>query len=274
VVFVLESSRDIDDHLLLKYASGASMTLVSSFTFKLLRRLGLIDALARIRRGHISLQGNGHRFKNTDISTLIASHFSSYSDEDHPCRPTLTTALELLSTHPAIIVETGSSAWGTNSTLLFDSYCNSFGGVCYSVDIRMDPMLKLRKFVSGNTRLYCDDSVSFLNTLKIPCEKIDLLYLDSWDVDWSDPIPSAVHGLNEYLAAMKNLQPGSLVLIDDTPRDLAIMEIVQPHATKAFRRFQERFGFAPGKGALVKQLIESTGRGTVLAHEYQLLIRI
>jgi hypothetical protein len=73
---------------------------------------------------------------------------------------------------------------------------------------------------------------------------------------------------------MKNLQPGALVLIDDTPRDFATMQIVQPHASKAFKQFQDMFGFAPGKGSLVKQLIESTGRGTILAHEYQLLIRI
>lgn len=250
------------------------MTLISSLPIKLLRRLGLIDAVARIRRGRISTQGKGQRVKNTDVAALTANHFNSHSDANHPCRLTLTAALELLGNHPAIIVETGSSAWGTNSTLLFDSYCNSFGGACYSVDIRMDPMLHLRPLVSDNTKLYCDDSVSFLNALEIPGKKIDLLYLDSWDVDWWDPVPSAIHGLHEYLAALKSLQAGALVLIDDTPRDFATMQIVQPHASKAFKQFQDKFGFAPGKGSLVKQLIESTGRGTILAHEYQLLIRI
>lgn len=246
----------------------------SSIIYKLSRRLGLVNALARAQRGRISQMGCGNRTKAVDLNSMIADHFATYSDSKHPCRGTLTMALELLSNRSAVIVETGSSAWGTNSTLLLDAYCNSFGGSCHSVDIRVDPLLKLRSQVSSRTKLYCDDSVSFLKKLKMSDNKIDLLYLDSWDVDWSDPVPSAIHGLNEYLTAVPNLHSGSLVLIDDTPKDHESMARVQPHSIKAFSEFKQQYGFAPGKGALVKKLIESTGMGTILAHDYQLLIQI
>lgn len=250
------------------------MALFNSLGYKVLRRAGVVDAAARIGRGHLKAQGSATRdvFKSSRL--LIDKHFATYSEVHHPCRSTLTFALEALKQMPAMIVETGSSAWGTNSTLLFDAYCNSFGGHCHTVDIRLEPMLQLRKLVTNSSSLYCNDSVSFLNTLIIPDDNIDLLYLDSWDVDWADPIPSAIHGLNEYLAAIRNLRPGALVLIDDTPIDLATIERVQPHAATSFVDFQDRFGFAPGKGALVKRLVESTGRGTILAHEYQLLIQV
>jgi hypothetical protein len=250
------------------------MALFNSLGYRVLRRLGLVDAAARLGRGHLKAHGSATRAASKSSRLLIEEHFATYSDQHHPCRSTLTFALEALRQTPAMIVETGSSAWGTNSTLLFDAYCNSFGGQCHSVDIRLDPMLQLKKLASNSTTLYCNDSVSFLRALNLANNNIDLLYLDSWDVDWADPIPSAIHGLNEYLTAIKSLRPGALVLIDDTPKDLATIQNVQPQATTSFIDFQERFGFAPGKGTLVKRLVESTGRGTILAHEYQLLIRI
>ncbi len=250
------------------------MTLINPLIPRVLSRVGITTALARVGRGRLRCKGAGKREKNENLRELIAEHFRTYSDIHHPCYSTLLMALTALNNKSAVIVETGSSAWGTNSTILFDAYCNSFGGDCHSVDIRLEPMLQLRTLVSNHTNLYCDDSVSFLKTLSIPGNTIDFLYLDSWDVDWSDPVPSAIHGLNEYLTALKNLRPGSLVLIDDTPRDLATMKIVQPHAADQFADFQQKFGFAPGKGSLVKRLVESTGHGTILAHEYQLLIRI
>ena len=250
------------------------MALKASICHKVLRRLGVSSTLSQLGRGKLKVNGSRPRTQFLSLSSLINDHFSTYSDLNHPCRSTLTVALNSLGCSPAVIIETGSSAWGTNSTLLFDSYCNSFGGHCYSVDIRMDPLLQLRNIASRSTTLFCDDSVSFLRDVTIPDTGADLLYLDSWDVDWTDPIPSAVHGLNEYLTALKHLKPGALVLIDDTPADISQMQAVHPEYAVDFSSFHAQFGFAPGKGALVKQLVEATGRGTILAHEYQLLIRI
>jgi hypothetical protein len=44
---------------------------------------------------------------------------------------------------------------------------------------------------------------------------VDLLYLDSFDVDWDDPHPSALHHLHELCAAMPALKPGAIVAVDD-----------------------------------------------------------
>lgn len=247
---------------------------MNPIAIKLLRRLGALNLGEKIVKGRLSASGLKSREKEANLQTLLERHFLAIAQPQHPCRETLSMALSLLGEQPALIVETGSSAWGTNSTMLFDSYCNSFGGQCRSVDIRLEPLLMLQTLTTSRTTLYCNDSVSFLNELSVEGHKIDLLYLDSWDVNWDDPMPSAIHGLNEYLAAIKNLKAGSLVLVDDTPKTVENIRAVQPLLAKPYEQFCERFGFAPGKGALVKQLIETSGRGTIIAHEYQLLIRI
>lgn len=249
---------------------------MNSITNKALGFLGLLRVIAPLARGRFTASGDHKREIYSNVDDLVAAHFETFSDRAHPCRSTLARALQLLNQQPALIVETGSSAWGTNSTMLFDSYCNSFGGSCDTVDIRLEPMLKLKESISSNTHMYCDDSVSFIKKLAADgrMRDVDLLYLDSWDVNWADPIPSAMHGLNEYLEALSALEPGALILIDDTPKDLENMALAHPTFSADFQLFVDRFGFAPGKGALVKQLIESTGKGQILAHEYQLLVRV
>jgi hypothetical protein len=168
-------------------------------------------------------------------------------------------------------VETGSSAWGTNSTLLLDGYVHSFGGALQSVDIRLEPAISLRGKCGPRTILYCDDSVGFLAKRAQDPTPIDLVYLDSWDVDWKDPLPCAIHGLREFMAISARMAPGSLLLIDDTPVDETVMRTVQAPFEEDFRRFKETHGFYPGKGALVKHLLMQSGRGHLIAHAYQLL---
>ena len=42
-------------------------------------------------------------------------------------------------------------------------------------------------------------------------------YLDSFDVDWRYPYPSAAHHLKELTAINKILRPETLVVVDDSP---------------------------------------------------------
>ena len=100
--------------------------------------------------------------------------------------------------------------------------------------------------------------------------KIDLLYLDSWDVEWSNPNPSGLHGLAEFLSASSHMKKGSLLLIDDTPKDENFY-IASSVDKPAFSDYFIKNGFYPGKGSLVRQLLLSLGRGKEIAHEYQLL---
>ena len=57
------------------------------------------------------------------LSELVNDHFEKIEAIDHPCKESLELALSLLESKENLcIIETGSSAWGTNSTVLFDSY--------------------------------------------------------------------------------------------------------------------------------------------------------
>ena len=46
---------------------------------------------------------------------------------------------------------------------------------------------------------------------------IDFLYLDSYDVDFLNPLPSALHHLEEFNRVKHLLHKNSIILIDDTP---------------------------------------------------------
>jgi hypothetical protein len=132
--------------------------------FVLLRNR-VLDGLSPIFKGKKSFRGMVTRDRFESLEQLIDDHFLKYSDSAHPCRATLATALEKLGKKPAVITETGSSAWGTNSSLLFDSYVNSFGGLFTSVDLRAEPMFTLRSLCTNRSEFCCDDSVSFLKKL-------------------------------------------------------------------------------------------------------------
>ncbi|MGQ0708560.1 MAG: hypothetical protein ACT4NV_02305 [Rhodoferax sp.] len=215
--------------------------------------------------------GKNAREKHLDIETLIDQHFSSYSSPDHVCRQSLAMALNLLKQRPAVILETGSSAWGTNSSMLFDSYVNSFGGSFCSVDIRPEPSVDLGAVCTNNSKFYCDDSVRFLENYSRSGSKVDFVYLDSWDVDWEDPVPSAVHGLKEFLAIYPALNNNAILLIDDTPVDGEIMGRVHPGQMEGFNQSRKNFRFTPGKGTLVKNFLQANGIGRQIFHDYQLL---
>lgn len=218
--------------------------------------------------------GTAVRTIYNDSKYLIDCHFKDFSTENHPCRTTMAHALELLENKPAHIIETGSSAWGTNSSLLFDSYVNSFGGKLDSVDIRPDPANSLKRLCSPKSRFFCNDSIAFLKKIASDQSTIDLLYLDSWDVDWSDPVPSALHGLNEFLTIYPALQPGSLLLIDDTPLDVDQLKNAHPDQIENFYAACKKYSFTPGKGSLVKIWLQERNIGQQLSHGYQLLWRM
>jgi hypothetical protein len=106
------------------------------------------NALARLMAGAghpIEARGRSNekpRFGSCD--QLVRAHFETWSETTHLNMSSLRDTLSLLEERPSLILETDSSAWGTNSSRLFDSYVASFGGEFHTVDIRIEPMLKLR----------------------------------------------------------------------------------------------------------------------------------
>jgi len=118
-----------------------------------------------------------------------------------------------------VIVETGCARVENNfegdgmSTLIFDSFVELNGGSLYSVDISHDSVNFARSKVTTNrSEIACEDSVSFLHKFD---QKIDLLYLDSYDLDPENPHPSSMHHIYELLAVSKCLKKGTMIVVDD-----------------------------------------------------------
>ena len=114
--------------------------------------------------------------------------------------------------------------------------------------------------------------MAFLKRIANEGIKPDLFYLDSWDLDINDPLSAAIHGLHEFLAILPILKPGTVLLIDDTPKDSAVWARVQGAAgVTLFEQLTRTYGFPPGKGSLVKDYLLKNGMGREVAHDYQLL---
>jgi len=118
-----------------------------------------------------------------------------------------------------IIVETGCARVENNyegdgmSTLIFDSFINDNNGSLFSVDINPAAVDFCKsKIKSPNTQVTCQDSVAFLNTFD---QKIDLLYLDSYDLDPANPHPSSIHHIYELLAVSKCIKNDTMIVVDD-----------------------------------------------------------
>jgi hypothetical protein len=121
------------------------------------------------------------------------------------------------------ILETGMCRLENNfsgdgmSTILWDEFVNILGGQVYSVDLNPETVRFAKNKVSNKTLLFCSDSVSLLHqlSLKEDLPIIDLLYLDSFDLDWNNPHPSSLHHFKEILAIKSKIKENCLIMIDD-----------------------------------------------------------
>ena len=127
---------------------------------------------------------------------------------------------------PVTIVETGCirtpGYWcDGQSTILFEHYAmhNHADAIVHSVDLDEKAVKACRAMVGNHVHLHHGDSVAILAHLakRLNSEKrtIDLLYLDSFDVDWHNPIPSAVHHLKELVSIVGAITQKTLVVVDD-----------------------------------------------------------
>jgi len=238
------------------------------------RSIGLISRLTLVRGK--PRRGAAQREVCSSVKDVIDTHFGSYADREHPCKTTLSRALHILGGKRAVIIETGSSAWGSNSSMLFDLYVSSFGGSFDSVDLRAEPSFTLSRKCSSRSRFWVGDSCDWISSLSDEIlESPDLVYLDSWDVNPVCPVDSAMHGLSEFIRLIPFLRAGSLVLIDDTPVDYDTARMVQGDRWASdWLESSKRFGFPPGKGSLVLRYIRGLSGFEVVEHKYQLLIRV
>ena len=203
------------------------------------------------------------------IQALVFRHFHFWSHSNHPNVGAFLCALGELGGKPAVIVETGTSAWGTDSTRLWASYVQKYGGELWSVDLRREVSERLKGQLKGDVHLVVGDSVEVLQGANYP--KADLYFLDSWDVDWSDPDPAAHHGYKEFQAIRNSLKIGDILIIDDTPRDYSFL----PASIAAnLKDVQLETNLMPGKGALVFQEIQNDPKYKILFHEYSMVVKV
>ena len=91
-----------------------------------------------------------------------------------------------------------------------------------------------------------------------------MIYLDSYDLDFINPTPSQVHGLNEFKALEKRVKEGTLIAIDDTPNEFKKfnLDYDNPH------------DFIPGKGRLVLDYIDKNPKNfEVIFHDYAVVLK-
>jgi hypothetical protein len=129
-----------------------------------------------------------------------------------------------------LLVETGCARQADNwegdgqSTTQFDRFVTDCAGQLYSVDINPESCAFARARIGPRARVFTEDSVPFLRRLAQELmaaqRSIDLLYLDSFDWNAENPVPSAVHHLKELCAVAPVLRSGTLVVVDDSFRML------------------------------------------------------
>jgi len=120
------------------------------------------------------------------------------------------------------IVETGCLRVPNNwegdgqSTFQFDWYAREHRGHVITIDSNKESIDSTRIACSSITSTILNDSVSSLNllssTIKSP---VSLIYLDSFDLDLDNPMPSAIHHAMEVMAARNLIGAGSILCIDD-----------------------------------------------------------
>jgi len=120
------------------------------------------------------------------------------------------------------IVETGCLRVPKNwegdgqSTFQFDWYAREKRGSVTTIDINSESIDSARRACSSVTNTVLNDSVAALNALSTQAkEPASLIYLDSFDLDLLDPMPSATHHAMEIMAARNLIGPGTIVCVDD-----------------------------------------------------------
>ena len=179
---------------------------------------------------------------------------------------------------PIIIVETGCLRKKDNfldgqSTLLFDKYTLSRGenSKTYTVDINPESTKICKEVVSNNVQITTDDSIRYLNSLSNIFlknkTKVTMFYLDSFDVDWRYPFPSAAHHLKELVAINRLLHKDTLVVVDDSPAVGNLSqnenEVNQPWKILSSPSPLPTIG---GKGFLVHEYASHVGAKLVFSH--------
>ena len=119
-----------------------------------------------------------------------------------------------------VIVETGSLRspgnvdGDGNASMLFDELTRD-GGKVYSIDIDAGCGVNLQEHCGPQVQFVKQDSCEAVGHLSHIVKRVDLLYLDSLDVDFAADDPAARHALRECQYSLRMLDKNSLIAVDD-----------------------------------------------------------
>lgn len=139
-----------------------------------------------------------------------------------------------------VIVETGSLRspgnvdGDGNATMLFDEL-TAASGLVYSLDIDAACGVNIEKHCGRQVQFVEGDSLDTIRLLATRVKNIDLLYLDSLDVDFAHDELAAKHALTECQYSLSMLSRRAFVAVDDND------------------------DFGRGKGRLVEQFAQLKG---------------
>lgn len=147
---------------------------------------------------------------------------SRYEIRRKQCKTLVESINEEFNFDRLIVLETGSSSNFDDGMFgIFLGFAAiKTKGKMVSVDISQTVVEKSRLIFKETLpnldyTSYVDDSVSFLKNLnEIP----NIVHLDSFDFNLFDPLPSALHGWEEFKAIESKMTKGSIIIIDDNYR--------------------------------------------------------
>ncbi len=131
----------------------------------------------------------------------------------------------------------------------------STGGVYHSVDIYEDIVNNSKiifdKYLPNfKVHHHISDSVEFLESYK---GNPNLVHLDSWDLDLTNPVPSMLHGWLEFVAIKDKMPSGSIIIVDDNfLKDTWVNwnEMIDGQYTGNYKRIDITYDIV-GKGSLI-----------------------
>ncbi len=153
--------------------------------------------------------------------------FMPFKHDFRKRRDTFLKTMELLNkTKAKLIIETGTSREGLKgaksngaATIVFGKWAKENNAFLHSVDININSVKNAQSEVDKQgltdfVKIHHSDSLVFLKEFM---EKVDFLYLDSYDYSSDVEVQkkSQEHHLNEFLAIEGQLHQNTIVLIDD-----------------------------------------------------------
>ena len=159
----------------------------------------------------------------TYMSTLVPNFRETFGSNARrkQCESVVDSINERFGFEKLNIVETGASHNPYDGIFGYFLALAAFktDGKIVTVDINEEFLNKNKEIYNNHfPKLNCGfhkgDSVEFLKSLQgddVP----NFIHLDSWDLNLKNPLPSALHGWNEFVAIESKMLSGSIIVIDD-----------------------------------------------------------